>query len=263
MTPSEGEAIWENVLSDRSMIRPPEYGPRSSTVQWVVAPLARLVTVTTVPKDSEGWAHVPAGAWYHDAEPVSEFDEDPEVVVVVGRVVVVVVGGRVVVVVGGRVVVVVGAWVVVVAGRTAARCGALATVVVVLATVSGEATSAVGTAGLAAWMLTMPAPDAAASREASWSAVRGAWSDRLAAADAEWASLPVATRTCRVAGAATRAGAERCSSSGATSTEAHRATGSRRRRGLGSASLISVRAAGPKRLRPLPSGGARPRTGAG
>lgn len=98
MTPSEVEAIWEKVASDRSMMRPPEYGPRSSTVQVVLAPLARLVTRTTVPNGREGWAQVPAGAEYQEAEPVSELEDDeaealldPEVdragavVVVVGR----------------------------------------------------------------------------------------------------------------------------------------------------------------------------------
>jgi hypothetical protein len=108
-------------------------------VHTVDAPVALLITVSTVPKGKLGLAHIPDGASeYQVASPASEFvvagGAGGAVVVVVGggggAVVVVVVGGGggavVVVVVGGGAVVVVvggGAVVVVVAGAWyATRC---------------------------------------------------------------------------------------------------------------------------------------------
>jgi hypothetical protein len=90
-------------------MRPPTLGPRSSTLQVVDSPLAVLVTVSTVPNAMLGLAQVPAGAWYHEACPLSWFCEPGGAVLVVldagGTVVVVVVvvggGGSVVVVVVG------------------------------------------------------------------------------------------------------------------------------------------------------------------
>ena len=67
MMPTDGSASWENVASARSMTRPGLPASRSSTVQWVVAPVERSVTVTTVPNARFGLAHVPAGAAYHEA----------------------------------------------------------------------------------------------------------------------------------------------------------------------------------------------------
>src|SRR5688500_5551481 len=52
ITPADNGASWANVLSSRSMIRPPPYGPRSVTTHVAVAPLATFVTVTTVPRGS-------------------------------------------------------------------------------------------------------------------------------------------------------------------------------------------------------------------
>jgi hypothetical protein len=109
-------------------------------VHVVVAPVALLVTVSTVPNGSVGLAHIPGAApEYHVASPTSEYaaaggavTTGAVVVVVVGGggggggAVVVVVGGDVVVVVGGDVVVVVGGDVVVVVvapgARNANRC---------------------------------------------------------------------------------------------------------------------------------------------
>jgi len=79
-------------------------------VHVVLAPLALLTIVSTVPNDSVGLAQYPAdAAAYHVASPTSLWAG-------AGRVVVVVVGGAVVVVVGGNVVVVGGGSVVVVGG---------------------------------------------------------------------------------------------------------------------------------------------------
>ena len=119
MTPCDGLASWANVASDRSMTRPVLGLWRSSMVQVTEAPVARSVTVITVPKGMFGVAHVPAGAWYHEAWPVSLWPE-PEAAVA-GAAVVVVVRATVVVLTGatrtGTVVVVgCGAVVVVVVG---------------------------------------------------------------------------------------------------------------------------------------------------
>lgn len=73
MIPTEGSVSWENVSSDRSMIRPATLGPRSSTTHVVEAPFSMSTTVTTVPNAMSGLAHVPARAGYHDAFPVSSF----------------------------------------------------------------------------------------------------------------------------------------------------------------------------------------------
>lgn len=117
MTPCEGFASSAKVAFDRSMTRPVLGLWRSSMVQVTEAPVARSVTVMTVPNGKFGVAQVPAGAWYHEACPVSLLPDDAGaagrvvVVVVVDRTTVVVVVTTwtgTVVVVGGEVVVVVG-----------------------------------------------------------------------------------------------------------------------------------------------------------
>jgi hypothetical protein len=125
ITPDDVDAILANVSRLRSMMRPATKGPRSATRQVVDAPVASLITVTMVPKGSERWAQVPAGASYHEAPPVWLFRGAAVVSVVEGGevawggVVVVVVGGgleaalnvaAVVVVVGGAVVGGTAAW---------------------------------------------------------------------------------------------------------------------------------------------------------
>lgn len=117
MTPTEGSSSWAKLDSERSRTRPVLGSWRSSTVQVVVRPLARSVTVTLVPKGRLGLAQVPAGAWYHEACPVSWL---PEVVVVLG-------GAVVVVVRGGDVVVGVAA-----ARAAAVGCGSVVVVVLVV-----------------------------------------------------------------------------------------------------------------------------------
>ena len=52
------------------MTRPGLWASRSSTLQLTDTPVARSVTVTTVPNASVGLAQVPAGELYHDAPPV-------------------------------------------------------------------------------------------------------------------------------------------------------------------------------------------------
>src|SRR5207302_8779897 len=99
------------------MTAPLAYGPRSSTVQVVEAPVVTFVTLTTVPNGRLRWAHVPDGALYHVASPLSLFCGRGAVVVVVGR-------GRAVVVAGARrTVVVVRAVVAVVTRRRSAVVG--------------------------------------------------------------------------------------------------------------------------------------------
>jgi hypothetical protein len=66
------------------MTRPGASAWRSSTVHVTDFPLTWSVTVTTVPKAREGLAHVPAGAAYHDATPVTAWAGGAVVVVVVG-----------------------------------------------------------------------------------------------------------------------------------------------------------------------------------
>src|SRR5438445_4805825 len=95
MTPEDVDAILAKVSRLRSMMRPATNGPRSATRQVVEAPLDWLVTVTMVPKGSERWAQVPAGASYHEACPVWLW-RGGAVVVVSGAAVA---GGEVVVVV--------------------------------------------------------------------------------------------------------------------------------------------------------------------
>src|ERR1700730_5974148 len=53
------------------MMRPAAEGPQAATRHVVERPVARSVTVTTVPSASHGWAQVPAGAPYHEASPVA------------------------------------------------------------------------------------------------------------------------------------------------------------------------------------------------
>jgi hypothetical protein len=73
ITPSASGANRANVAWSKSMMRsPPPNGPRPSIVQVAVAPVARLVTVTTVPRGSVGLAHAPAAATYQVAWPVSD-----------------------------------------------------------------------------------------------------------------------------------------------------------------------------------------------
>jgi len=116
------------------MTRPGLNAWRSSTVHSIESPDDRAVTVTTVPKDRKGLAHVPVRAPYHDASPVTAScgggGGGAVVVVVVVDVVVVVVGG------GGT-----GTW------RTAAVGVTTAAVVVVvvvgaLVVVVGECSAA-------------------------------------------------------------------------------------------------------------------------
>src|SRR6266542_3927114 len=49
--------MWENAAWERSMILPPK-GPRSLITTVTPAPVPRLVTVTTVPRGSQGLAAV-------------------------------------------------------------------------------------------------------------------------------------------------------------------------------------------------------------
>jgi hypothetical protein len=112
-TPWLGSAICEKPSYDRSTTRGYGESSRSSTVHVVVAPVASLRTVSTVPNGSVVLAHMPSGASeYQVASPFSLSVSTRTGVVVV----VVVVGG------GG------GGSVVVVGGATV-MCGA--TVVVV------------------------------------------------------------------------------------------------------------------------------------
>jgi hypothetical protein len=130
-TPWLGSAICAKPSGDMSTTRGYPAPSRSSTVHVVDAPVASLVTVSTVPNGRVGLAHMPGAApEYHVASPTSEaagagaVATIGSVVVVVGggggAVVVVVVGGTVVVVVGGTVVVG-GGVVVVVVGAAGAR----------------------------------------------------------------------------------------------------------------------------------------------
>src|SRR5206468_4476655 len=61
-------AIRENASGERSMIRPPN-GPRSLITTATDLPLARLVTVTRVPKGSQGLAAVSPEWSYQEASP--------------------------------------------------------------------------------------------------------------------------------------------------------------------------------------------------
>ena len=98
------------------------YGPRSVTVHWTLAPVERLVTVTTVPFGRVRCAHSPGCQSYQDAPPDSVFGGAVVVVVVVFGGAVASFAGFTVVVVdddGGSTDVVVGAAVVVVTSRSA------------------------------------------------------------------------------------------------------------------------------------------------
>ena len=54
---------------------PPVNGPRSLITTVTVLPFSRSVTVTWVPKGSQGLAAVRPGWWYHEAIPVRVFEE--------------------------------------------------------------------------------------------------------------------------------------------------------------------------------------------
>jgi hypothetical protein len=137
ITPSLRLAIWENSPGDMSKMRPALLPSRSSTTQVVEAPLATLVTCSTVPNESDGLAQPPGMAEpYQVASPV----DDADVTGAgggggggAGAVVVVVVGGG-----GGAVVVVVGA-----------GAGGAVVVVVVVGAGAGSVVVVVGAA--AAW----------------------------------------------------------------------------------------------------------------
>jgi hypothetical protein len=71
-TPWLGSAICEKPEYDMSTTRGYGLSSRSSTVQEVLAPVASLVTLSTVPKGKVGLAHMPAGASeYQVASPFS------------------------------------------------------------------------------------------------------------------------------------------------------------------------------------------------
>ena len=133
-------------------------------MQTVLAPVASLTTVSTVPNGNVGLAQYPAGAAaYHVASPTSLLvgaGRGAVVVVVVGGDVVVVVGGDVVVVVGGNVVVVGGAVVLVVdpAAWYATRC-------------DGRFTLSRCDAGDTAFLCAPRPPCAAASGRDAWAAL--------------------------------------------------------------------------------------------
>jgi hypothetical protein len=75
-TPSLGSASCAKPDGDISTTRGYPACSRSSTVHVVLAPVATLVTVSTVPNGRVGLAHIPAGAAaYHVAWPRSESDE--------------------------------------------------------------------------------------------------------------------------------------------------------------------------------------------
>ncbi len=58
MTPAPSEAIAAKAASERSMMRPAPWGPRSLIFTSTVLPLLRLVTRTIVPKGKVRWAAV-------------------------------------------------------------------------------------------------------------------------------------------------------------------------------------------------------------
>ena len=71
MIPRGSAVSWENVASERSTTRPGFDASRSATLHVTEAPVARSVTVNSVPNTRVGLAHVPAGAPYHVACPIS------------------------------------------------------------------------------------------------------------------------------------------------------------------------------------------------
>jgi hypothetical protein len=73
-TPWLGSANCANPDGDISTTRGYPASSRSSTVHVVLAPVATVVTVSTVPNGSVGLAHIPGGASaYHVACPCSVF----------------------------------------------------------------------------------------------------------------------------------------------------------------------------------------------